>query len=74
MAALNEDTRVVDNKMYRPPQQEEAQLTLDEVIERLRASLPKLPGIGGGGTIGLLFIALIVVSVIWAGTGFHRGA
>lgn len=71
MAALNEDTRVVDNKMYRPPQQEETQLTLDEVIERLRASLPKLPGIGGGGTIGLLFIALIVVSVIWAGTGFY---
>jgi len=71
MAALNEDTRVVDNKMYRPPQQEEAQLTLDEVIGRLRASLPKLPGIGGGGTIGLLFIALIVVSAIWAGTGFY---
>lgn len=71
MAALNEDTRVVDNKMYRPPQQEEAQLSLDEVIERLRASIPKLPGIGGGGTIGLLFIALIVVSVIWAGTGFY---
>ena len=71
MAALNENTRVVDNKMYRPPQQEEAQLTLDEVIERLRASLPKLPGIGGGGKIGLLFIALIVVLVIWAGTGFY---
>jgi membrane protease subunit HflK len=71
MAAPNEDTRVVDNKMYRPPQQQEAQLSLDEVIERLRASLPKLPGIGGGGTIGLLFIALIVVSIIWAGTGFY---
>jgi len=71
MAAPNEDTRVVDNKMYRPPQQEEAQLTLNEVIERLRASIPKLPGIGGGGTIGLLFIALIVVTIIWAGTGFY---
>ena len=71
MAALNENTRVVDNKMYRPPQQEEAQLTLDEVIERLRASLPKLPGIPGGGQIGLLFIVLIVVSVIWAGMGFY---
>jgi membrane protease subunit HflK len=71
MAAPNEDTRVVDNKMYRPPQQQEAQLSLDEVIERLRASLPKLPGIGGGGAIGLLFIALIVVTIIWAGTGFY---
>jgi membrane protease subunit HflK len=71
MAAPNDDTQVVDNKMYRPPQQEEAQLTLDEVIERLRASLPNIPGIGGGGTIGLIFAALIIISLIWAGTGFY---
>ena len=36
MAVPNDDTQVVDNKMYRPPQNEEAQLTLDEVIERLK--------------------------------------
>ena len=71
MAAPNDDTQVVDNKMYRPPQQEEAQLTLDEVIERLRASLPKLPGVGGAGSVGLIFAALIVVAIIWAGTGFY---
>jgi membrane protease subunit HflK len=71
MAAPNDDTQVVDNKMYRPPQQEEAQLTLDEVIERLRASLPKIPGISGGGTVGLIFAALIIISLIWAGTGFY---
>lgn len=71
MAASNEDTQVVDNKMYRPPQQEEAQLTLDEVIERLKASLPNIPGIGGAGSIGLIFAALIVVAIIWAGTGFY---
>ena len=61
MAASNQDTQVVDNKMYRPPQQEETQMTLDEVIERLKASLPKIPGIGGSGSIGLIFIALIVI-------------
>ncbi len=71
MAAPNDDTQVVDNKMYRPPQQEEAQLTLDEVIERLKASLPKIPGIGGAGSIGLIFLALIVIAIIWAGTGFY---
>ena len=71
MAAPNDDTQVVDNKMYRPPQQEEAQLTLDEVIERLRASLPKLPGIGGAGSVGLIFVAFIVVAVIWGATGFY---
>ena len=71
MAASNQDTQVVDNKMYRPPQQEETQMTLDEVIERLKASLPKIPGIGGAGSIGLMFVALIVIAIIWAGTGFY---
>ena len=71
MAASTEDTRVADNKMYRPPQQEETQLSFDEIIERLRASLPKLPGIGGGGLIGILFLVMIVIAIVWAGTGFY---
>ncbi|NQW20511.1 MAG: FtsH protease activity modulator HflK [Chloroflexi bacterium] len=71
MAASNEGTQVVDNKMYRPPQQEETQLTLDEVIERLKASLPNIPGIGGAGSAGLVIAALLVISIIWAGTGFY---
>ena len=71
MAASNQDTQVVDNKMYRPPQREENQMTLDEVIERLKASMPKIPGVGGAGSVGLIFVALIVIAVIWAGTGFY---
>ena len=71
MAASTEDTRVADNKMYRPPQQEETQLSFDEIIERLRASLPKLPGIGGGGLIGIIFLVVIVIAIVWAGTGFY---
>ena len=71
MAASTEDTRVADNKMYRPPQQEETQLSFDEIIERLRASLPKLPGIGGGGLIGIIFLVMVVIAIVWAGTGFY---
>ena len=71
MAASTEDTQVADNKMYRPPQQEETQLSFDEIIERLRASLPKLPGIGGGGLIGIIFLVVIVLAIVWAGTGFY---
>ncbi len=71
MAASTEDTQVADNKMYRPPQQEETQLSFDEIIERLRASLPKLPGIGGGGLIGIVFLVMIVIAIVWAGTGFY---
>lgn len=71
MAASTEDMQVADNKMYRPPQQEETQLSFDEIIERLRASLPKLPGIGGGGLIGIIFLVAIVIAIVWAGTGFY---
>jgi membrane protease subunit HflK len=71
MAASTEDTQVVDNKMYRPPQKEETQLSFDEIIERIRASLPKLPGIGGNGLIGIIFLVLIVIAIVWAGTGFY---
>ncbi len=71
MAASTEDTQVADNKMYRPPQQEETQLSFDEIIERLRASLPKLPGIGGGGLFGIIFLVMIVIAIVWAGTGFY---
>ena len=71
MAASTEGTQVADNKMYRPPQQEETQLSFDEIIERLRASLPKLPGIGGGGLISIFFLVVIVIAIVWAGTGFY---
>ena len=71
MAASTEGTQVADNKMYRPPQQEETQLSFDEIIERLRASLPKLPGIGGGGLFGIIFLVAIVIAIVWAGTGFY---
>lgn len=71
MAASTEDTQVADNKMYRPPQQEEAQLSFDEIIARLRALMPKLPGIGGGGIAGIIFIVIIVIAIIWAATGFY---
>jgi membrane protease subunit HflK len=71
MAASTEDMQVADNKMYRPPQQEETQLSFDEIIERLRASLPKLPGIGGGGLTGIIFLVAIVLAIVWAGTGFY---
>lgn len=71
MAASNEDTQVVDNKMYRPPQQEETQPSFDEIIGRLKENMPKIPGISGGGAAGLIIAALLVIAIIWAGTGFY---
>ena len=71
MVPRTDDAQVADNKMYRPPQQEEAQITLDEVIERLRNSMPKIPGLGGSGSFGLILAVLIVVAIVWSATGFY---
>jgi membrane protease subunit HflK len=71
MVPRTDDAQVADNKMYRPPQQEEAQITLDEVIERIRNSMPKIPGLGGSGSFGLILAVLIVVAIVWSATGFY---
>jgi len=71
MARSIDDTHVPDNKMYRPPRQEESEVTFDELVERIRNSMPNIPGIGGAGSAGLILAALIVIGIIWAGTGFY---
>ena len=71
MAALTDSSPVADSKMYRPPQQEESQPSFEEVLERLRASMPKVPGLGGRGPIGLFLAAVIVIAIIWGASGFY---
>ncbi len=71
MATADEQSSSLIHRMYRPPQNGEQQVKLDDVIERLRASMPKIPGMGNvGGLIIILIIAIIAV-VIWALTGIY---
>ena len=56
--------------MYRPPKQNnEDQVNIDQVLEKLKASFPKLPG-AGKGPFFIFIVVAIVVAVFWAATGF----
>lgn len=57
--------------MYRPPQQNnEDQVDIDQVLEKLKGSFPKIPGFGKG-SIFLPIIVVVVAILFWAATGFY---
>ena len=71
MSESQRNAGVRDDKMYRPPQQEEPPVTLRDIWGRLKGGLPSLPGFGGS-TIGLIiFLIIAVAAVIWLATGFY---
>ena len=56
--------------MYRPPKQNnEEQVNIDEVLDKLKGSMPKIPGLGKGSPVFFLVI-LIILAIFWAATGF----
>ena len=61
--------------MYRPPRQNneqnnEEQVNIDEVLDKLKSSFPKIPGFGKGSPI-LIFFIILILGIFWAGTGFY---
>jgi len=59
------------NDMYRPPREEEPQVSFDDLMERLRSSIPQIPGLGGGSPAFLVAIIVLVFAVIWLATGIY---
>ena len=56
--------------MYRPPKQNnEEQVNIDEVIDKLKGSMPKIPGLGKGSPVFFIVI-LVILGIFWAATGF----
>jgi membrane protease subunit HflK len=51
--------------------QEEPEVNLEQILERLRGSLRRV-GIGGAGLFSFVLVALVVGSIIWLATGFYR--
>ena len=52
--------------MYRPPKQNnEEQVNIDEVLDKLKGSMPKIPGLGKGSPVFFLVI-LIILAIFWA--------
>jgi membrane protease subunit HflK len=73
MAEADDKTAGVrDEKMYRPPpQQDDQPVRLSDIWERIKSSLPAIPGFGGGGTGALFLLILAGAVVIWLSTGFY---
>jgi membrane protease subunit HflK len=59
------------NDMYRPPREEEPQVSFDDLMERIRSSIPQIPGLGGGSPAFLVIILILVIAVIWLATGIY---
>ena len=60
--------------MYRPPDnrggENREQVTLEDVLQRFRGGMPRIPGLGGGGLSLIIFLGIAAIAVIWAATGF----
>ena len=71
MPVTEEQGGVAENYMYRPPQQQDPQVTLDDIIARIKAGIPNFPGVGGGGVSIVITIIFLVSAGIWGATGFY---
>ena len=62
----NSKTRnIEDNKMYRPPQNEnkDEQINFDELFEKISSSMPKIPFLGKSGKGPLFVIGFIIIII-----------
>lgn len=59
------------NDMYRPPRDEESQVTLEDLMERIRSSIPQIPGFGGGSSAFLFGGVVVLILLIWLATGIY---
>jgi len=71
MAETDKTARVREDKMYRPPQQEDQPVRVSDIWNRIKGGMPSLPGFGKGGA-GLIALLIAGVAVIiWSATGFY---
>ncbi len=83
MSAHNEPVPYEDLGSYRPPNDdkdrpprgrsdEREQVSLEELIERIKGSLPSLGGKQiGGGIFAIILIVAIIIAAIWLATGTY---
>ena len=71
MPVTQEQGGLAEHHMYRPPQQQEPQVTLDDIIGRFKTGMPRIPGLGGGGASLIVFVFILVIAVIWGATGIY---
>lgn len=64
-----------DLKTYRPPSDQEPQIRLEDVIERIRAAIPSFGGRAfGGGAVAIIIVIAVIIFGIWLATGIYTVA
>jgi len=63
---------VHDDNVYRPPSDAEPEIRLEDVLERIRSTFPRLGRLGGGGGFSIAVIAILIIAlVIWLASGIY---
>ena len=68
MSARSRPVDISDLKVYRPPSNQEQEISLDDVIEKIKTGMPSFKG----GTGVVIVLAVLVLAVGWAATGFYQ--
>lgn len=71
MAETEKTARAREDKMYRPPQQEDQPVRLSDIWNRMKGGMPSLPGFGKAGAGFIVVLIAAVAAVIWLATGFY---
>ena len=70
MPSKQENVPLRDDKVYRPPERDENEVNIDELLGKIKSSFPKLPGFKGGSPL-LIFFVLLIIALFWIGSGVY---
>ena len=73
MPSKQENMPLREDKVYRPPDRDEKEVNIDELLGRCKTSLPKIPGFKGGSPL-LIFFVILIIALFWIGSGVYTVA
>ena len=73
MPSKQENMPLREDKVYRPPDRDENEVNIDELLGRFKTSLPKIPGFKGGSPL-LIFFVILIIALFWIGSGVYTVA
>ena len=73
MPSKQENMPLREDKVYRPPDRDENEVNIDELLGRFKTSIPKIDGFKGGSPL-LIFFVILIIALFWIGSGVYTVA